>query len=78
MTVERQVLTVPEAATVLGMHETTIYRQLADGTFPLPVRKIGGRWKISRYQLDRFLSGDDLPAISPLGVAAGDLDGTAP
>jgi predicted DNA-binding transcriptional regulator AlpA len=55
---ERQTLSLAEAARVLGISQAAAYRQLAAGTFPVPVLRIGGRIKVSRYVLESYLTGE--------------------
>ena len=47
------VLTVREVALYLRMAESTVYRLAQDRK--LPGRKIGGMWRFSRKELDRWL-----------------------
>jgi excisionase family DNA binding protein len=48
------VLTVREVALYLRMAESTVYRLAQDGK--LPGRKIGGMWRFSRQELDRWVT----------------------
>lgn len=54
---EAQTLSLTEAAQVLGIGRATAYELHRRGQFPIPVLKIGSHLKVSRIQLDRFLSG---------------------
>jgi excisionase family DNA binding protein len=47
-------LTVPEAAAMLGIGERTAYNLIDNGTFPVPVRMVGNRMRISRAELAAF------------------------
>ena len=47
------VLTVREVALYLRMAESTVYRLAQERK--LPGRKIGGMWRFSRKELDRWL-----------------------
>ena len=56
----KTLLSIDEAAILLGITRSTAYRAIHNGTFPVPVIKLGGRLRISRAALDRVLSGDEL------------------
>lgn len=51
-------MSVAEAAELLGIHERTAHRAIENDEFPVPVVKLGARMKVSRYVLDAFLAGD--------------------
>jgi excisionase family DNA binding protein len=44
---------VEEVAQYLNLHLMTVYRMLQSGV--LPARKVGGRWRISKQELDEWL-----------------------
>jgi len=46
---------VTEAAELLGIHRETAYLQIAAGTFPVPVIRVGRQMKIPRAVLDELL-----------------------
>lgn len=50
---------VTEAAELLGVHRETAYLQIAAGTFPVPVIRVGRQMKIPRAILDGLLGLDD-------------------
>jgi len=50
-------MSIREAAEVLGITGTTAYAAIANDEFPVPVVKVGARMKVSRYVLDAFLAG---------------------
>lgn len=52
-------LSIDEAAIILGIARSTAYRAIKDGTFPVRVIRLGGRLRISRVALERLLSGDE-------------------
>ena len=56
---ERPLLTARETFRPLAMSDTTGYALIADGKFPLPVRKLGGRWVVNTRDLRQYLSLDD-------------------
>ncbi len=58
-----ELLTVPEAAAELKIHANTAYRLVKAGSprFPTAI-KVGGQWRVPRFQLNRFIAGDaELP-----------------
>jgi excisionase family DNA binding protein len=64
-------LTVAEAAELLGISAPTAYRLIDRGEFPVPVRKLGQRFRISRVQLERWAAGDEPPAPANLRSIGG-------
>lgn len=58
-------LTVAQAAAVLGMSDTTAYRLIDEHTFPVPVYRIGSRWKIPAGPLTALIDGDREPGQFP-------------
>lgn len=48
--------TVTELEPVLGVSAQTIKRYIKSGK--LPAKKIGGKWKVTRADLEKFISGD--------------------
>ncbi|NJP95402.1 helix-turn-helix domain-containing protein [Nonomuraea sp. FMUSA5-5] len=53
------VLSLMEAARLLGMGRTTAYRLARAGTFPCLVLRIGGRYAVPRHGLRILLGYDD-------------------
>ncbi len=51
-------LSLPEAATVLGIGVSTAYRLWARGEFPVPLLRIGGTIKVSAKRLNAYIEGD--------------------
>jgi excisionase family DNA binding protein len=66
----RPLLSVEEAAVLLGVTRSTLYRAIKAGTFPLPVFRIGQRVRIARRSVDRLIAG--LPLPSPEEPSAAD------
>lgn len=72
-------LSVEEAAALLGVARDTVYRAIRAGTLPLPVYVIGKRMRIPRRAIERLfegevdVSGQDSIA-SQAGSAAARLD----
>jgi excisionase family DNA binding protein len=50
-------ITVPEAAQLIGLHADTLYRLCRTGQFD-PAIQIGARWRVSVPRLERYLHGD--------------------
>lgn len=50
-----QLLSVIQAADYLGIGRATMYDLINRGECPVPVRKVGGRLKLAKVQLDRWL-----------------------
>ncbi len=55
----KALLSVDEAAILLGITRSTAYRAIATGTFPIPIIRVGGRWRVSREALRRLLDGEE-------------------
>ncbi len=47
---------VPEAAAEIHVHPDTLYGLCRAGQFP-PAIRVGGRWRVSRPRLQRYLHG---------------------
>ena len=62
----KPLMSVQEAAGMLGVSRATIYRQIERDELPLPVYRIGRRMRIPRLQVERFLRGETFPAATPL------------
>ena len=54
----KALLSVDEAAIMLGVTRSTAYKAIAEGTFPVPIIRVGGRWRVSREALRRLLDGE--------------------
>jgi excisionase family DNA binding protein len=82
----KPLLSVDEAAILLGASRASLYRSIERGDLPLPVFKINGRLRIARRAVERLLDGE--PPLhheegAVKGGAAGEhseptLDGPAP
>jgi excisionase family DNA binding protein len=59
----KPLLSVEEAAVLLGETRSTLYRAIKAGTFPLPIFRIGQRIRIPRRSVERLLAG--LPLTPP-------------
>ncbi len=59
----KPLLSVEEAANLLGETRSTLYRSIKEGSFPLPIFRIGRRIRIPRRSVERLLNG--LP-VTPL------------
>jgi predicted DNA-binding transcriptional regulator AlpA len=51
-------ISAPEAFAQLGIDRTTGYRAIKEGTFPLPVIRVGRAIRVSSAALCRLLDGD--------------------
>jgi excisionase family DNA binding protein len=49
-------ISIPEAADRLGIHPDTARDWIAAGTFPVPVRNVGGRRKVSLRLLAAYVN----------------------
>ena len=57
------ILSIPEVAVVFGWHPKTLYKQIKKGRSPVRVVKVGGRYKVLRTDLERFLAGENVEAV---------------
>ena len=57
----KPLVSVEEAAVLLGETRSTLYRAIKDGNFPIPVHRIGSRIRIPRRSIERFLAGEVSP-----------------
>ena len=53
----RPLLSVEEAAILLGETRSTLYRAVKAGSLPLPVFRIGSRIRIPRRAVERLIEG---------------------
>lgn len=72
----KSLLSVDEAATLLGITRSTAYKAISDGTFPVRVIRLGGRLRIPRESVRRLLDGAD--CITDAGSASAPRDLTDP
>ncbi len=49
----KQIMTMREVATYLGLHYLTVYRLVQEGK--LPAARLGGRWRFKKDILDRWI-----------------------
>ena len=54
----KPLLSVEEAADLLGRSRSSLYRSINRGDLPLPLYRISGRYCIPRRAVERFLDGD--------------------
>lgn len=59
----KPLLSVEEAALLLGETRSTLYRSIKAGDFPLPIFRLGRRIRIPRRSVERLLAG--LPLTPP-------------
>jgi excisionase family DNA binding protein len=70
----KPLLSVEEAAILLGETRSTLYRAVKDGTLPLPVYTIGRRLRIPRRAVERLVAGlpPDRDDADPKGQRSAD------
>jgi excisionase family DNA binding protein len=51
-------LSVEEAAELLGQSRSSLYRSIHKGDLPLPLVRIAGRWRIPRRAVERLIDGE--------------------
>ena len=56
----KTLLSVDEAAILLGITRSTAYRAIRTGTFPVPIIKLGGRFRVPRTALMRLIENGEL------------------
>lgn len=54
---ERKTYSIPQAATILGIGQTRAYSLAKSGELP-GVRNLGGKFLVSKKELDAFVDGD--------------------
>lgn len=52
---------IGEAGATLGISRTTTYKMLREGRFPVPVIRLGGRFRVSKRALERFIESGEEP-----------------
>ena len=62
-------MSVPEAGAQLGLSRNTSYELARAGDFPVRVLKIGSRYRVSRYDLDRYLNAPAAEQTNPKPAA---------
>lgn len=55
---QNPLLSVEEAAELLGQSRSSFYRAIERGDLPIPVFTIGGRYRIARRSVERLISGE--------------------
>lgn len=73
----KPLLSVEEAAILLGESRSSVYRSIDRGDLPLPVFRINGRLRIPRRAVERLIDGE-LPLVAMEGlVKAGEAGESA-
>lgn len=57
---EKGTYSLVEAGQRLGISGRTAHRLRLEDNFPVPVRRIGGRYKVLVAELERFLAGEQV------------------
>jgi excisionase family DNA binding protein len=70
----KPLLSVDEAAVLLGASRASLYRSIERGDLPLPVFKLNGRLRIARQAVERLLAGEP-PLDHQEGAVKGGGDG---
>lgn len=53
----KPLLSIEEAAEMLGIHRCTLYRSIERGDFPLPLVQINARWRVPRKAVESLIEG---------------------
>lgn len=64
VTSRNALLSVAEAAILLGIDRATCYRAIRNETLPVPVVRLGGRIRIPRRAVERLLDGAEQPTAA--------------
>ena len=56
---EQPIMVARDAFRSMHMSDTTGYSMISAGTFPLNVRRVGGRWMVNTADLRRYLGFDN-------------------
>lgn len=48
---------LPEAATILGINRTTAWELIQQGEFPMPVLRVGKRYRVAKFRIAEYLIG---------------------
>jgi excisionase family DNA binding protein len=59
----KPLISVEEAAELLGCSRSSLYRSISRGDIPVPFVTINGRYRIPRAAVDRLLAGE-LPTVA--------------
>ncbi len=62
---ERPCISADEAFAELGIDRTTGYRAIRDGTFPIPVIRVGRLIRVPTLALRRLLETGSVPPVAP-------------
>ena len=62
-----RLLTIPDAAAILGVHRTTLYRRIYQTSDRMPAVLIGGRLHVPRAWVDQQIARQDDTPTNPGG-----------
>lgn len=65
-----EIMTVKELATYLKLAESTVYKLAQEGE--IPGRKIGGNWRFSLEQINKWMAGENHSPFWEGGDSSGD------
>lgn len=60
--VQPLVVTLAEAASLLGVARASAYRMVREDRFPVRTVKVGGKIMVSRRRLEEYVDGDEVAA----------------
>lgn len=64
----KPLLSIEEAAEMLGIHRCTLYRSIERGDFPLPLFQINARWRVPRKAVEALIEGLPAQVSRPFGT----------
>ena len=67
----KPLLSVEEAAIMLGESRSSVYRSIERGDLPLPVFTINGRLRIARRAVERLLAGEPPSGLQGQSLTGG-------
>ncbi len=70
----KSLLSVDEASILLGITRSTAYRAISTGTFPVPIIRLGGRFRVSKAALLRLINDGEIRRPDAMNAPQLDLD----
>lgn len=56
---ERATVSLPQAAQIIGINRTTAWELVQRDEFPVRTIKVGSRYRVTKWDLARYLIGDE-------------------